>query len=118
MANVLRHITSNPHLREELWRDPRGLITRIATPFPSEIGIVVEREADGQAYFKTTIPRDPSTSVSARQRMKTCPVANVSGDALVADPRAALEPFGIRVPEDVIVFSDPKLIHLWLPIDS
>jgi len=118
MAAILRAIQSNQALREELWRDPRGLISRLATPFPEDVVVSVVRDDDGQAYFQSSIPVDPESFERSRARMRQCPIAKVSAKELVADPVASLAPYGIRVPEDVIVLSDGESIHMRIPLDE
>lgn len=49
------------------------------------------------------------------------PVLGAIGDApgiAWADPVAALVPYGIRVPEDVIVISDNHYLHLRIDLDE
>jgi hypothetical protein len=50
--------------------------------------------------------------------MRNCPVAQMSAEELVADPVAALAPYGIRVPEDLIVLSDGDYLQLRVPLDE
>lgn len=118
MAAILRAIQSNQALREELWRDPRGLISRLATPFPDDVVVSVGRDDEGQAYFQSSIPLDPESFERSRARMRQCPIAKLSAQELVGDPVASLAPYGIRVPEDVIVLSDGKSIHMRIPLDD
>ena len=42
----------------------------------------------------------------------------MSAEELVADPVAALAPYGIRVPEDLIVLSDGDYLQLRVPLDE
>ena len=39
-------------------------------------------------------------------------------EELWRDPVASLAPYGIRVPEDVIVLCDGKSIHMRIPLDE
>lgn len=118
MSAMLRLIQSNRNLREELWRDPRGLITRVATAFPEDVHVAVFRDDDGQAYFQASIPRDPEGARRTRARMQRCPVAQVKEADLVADPAGQLAPFGIRVPDEVDVTADDDYIHLRVPLEE
>ncbi len=111
MTAMLRKMTSTPQLREELWADPRALITRVATPFPDDIAVRTFRDESGNAYFEAGLPKRP-TSIPMPMRMSRCPVAQVSGAELAADPAAALAPFGIRVPEDIAIAEDDDYIYL------
>jgi hypothetical protein len=117
MAAMLRKMTSTPKLREELWADPRALITRVATPFPDDIAVRTFRDESGNAYFEAGLPKHP-TSKPMPMRMLRCPVAQVSGAELAADPAAALAPFGIRVPEDIAIAEDDDYIYLRVPLEE
>lgn len=118
MAAILRAIQSNPALREELYRDPRGLITRLATRFPDEVDVRVVRDDDGHEYFQSSLSLDPENYARSRARMRRCPVAQMSAEELVADPVSALAPYGIRVPEDVIIDSDGRNLYMRVPLDE
>lgn len=118
MSAMLRLIQSNQALREELWRDPRGLITRVATAFPQDVDVSVFRDESGKAFFQASLPRDPEGAARTRQRMSRCPVAQVKEADLVADPALHLGPFGIRVPQDVDVTADADFIHLRVPLEE
>lgn len=118
MLAILRALQSHPNLRDELWADPRGLISRLATSFPEEVLIEVFRDDTGQAYMQTSLSLTPEDYARARARMRSCPVAQVSAEELVADPVTALAPYGIRVPEDVIVLSDGDYLHFRVPLDE
>jgi hypothetical protein len=115
MAALLRRMTSTPQLREELWTDPRGLITRMATKFPEDISVRTFRDESGDAYFETGLPKR-TTGVPMPQRMRRCPVAQLSAAELAADPAAALAPFGIRVPEHLAVEEDDTYLYLRVPL--
>jgi hypothetical protein len=116
MTAMLRLIQSNQQLREELWRDPRGLITRVATAFPADVVVEVFRDSSGKAYFQASLPRDPEGAARTRQRMSRCPIARVKEADLVADPAGQLAPFGIRVPDDVEVTADDDYLRLRVPL--
>lgn len=118
MSAMLRIIQSNQHLREELWSDPRGLITRIATAFPQDVLVDVYRDEGGHAFFQASLPRDPEGARRTRQRMSRCPIARVKEADLVADPARHLAPMGIRVPEDVDVSADDDFIHLRVRLEE
>ena len=118
MLAILRAIQSHPSLRDELWADPRGLISRLATSFPKEVLIDVFRDETGQAYMQASLSLTPEDYVRAQARMRNCPVAQMSAEELVADPVAALAPYGIRVPEDLIVLSDGDYLQLRVPLDE
>lgn len=112
MTAMLRLIQSNQHLREESWRDPRGLITRVATTFPEDVDVQVSLDPSGRAYCQASVPRDSEGAARTRQRMRRCPIAQVAEADLVADPAAELAPFGPRVPDDVDVSADDAFIYL------
>lgn len=118
MSAMLKLIQSNQQLREELWRDPRGLITRVATAFPADVIVEVFRDASGKAFFQANLPRDPEGAARTRARMSRCPIARVKEADLVADPAGQLAPFGIRVPEDVEVTADEHYLRLRVPLDE
>ncbi|MFM9050669.1 MAG: hypothetical protein ACKOMX_11615 [Actinomycetota bacterium] len=118
MMAILRAIQSNEKLRDELWADPRGLISRLATRFPEEVLIDVFRDETGQAYMQASLSLTPEDYARSRARMRNCPVAQMSAEELVADPVGALAPYGIRVPEDVIVLSDGDYLHMRVPLDE
>jgi hypothetical protein len=117
MAAMLRKMTSTPQLREELFADPRALITRVATPFPDDIAVRTFRDESGNAFFEAGLPKR-TTRAPMPMRMLRCPVAQVSGAELAADPAAALEPFGIRVPEDIAIAEDDDYIYLRVPLEE
>lgn len=111
MAAIFRLIQSNQAVRDELWNDPRGLISRVATEFPEEVKVQVFRDDSGQAYLQSSIALAPEDFQRSMRRMRRCPVAQISADELVADPSAALAPYGLRVPEDIVVTSDGEYLH-------
>jgi hypothetical protein len=117
MAALLRKLSSTPQLREELWADPRALITRLATPFPEDIAVRTFRDASGVAYFEAGLPKRP-TRAPMPMRMSRCPVAKISGAELAADPAAALAPYGIRVPEDIAIGEDDDYLYLRVPLEE
>ena len=117
MAALLKKLNSAPQLREELWADPRALITRLATPFPEDIAVRTFRDDSGDAYFEAGLPKRP-TGIPMPMRMSRCPVAQISGAELAADPAAALAPYGIRVPEDIVIAEDDDYLYLRIPIEE
>ncbi|MFM7599031.1 MAG: hypothetical protein ACKO70_11790 [Actinomycetota bacterium] len=80
--------------------------------------IDVFRDETGQAYMQASLSLTPEDYARSRARMRNCPVAQMSAEELVADPVGALAPYGIRVPEDVIVLSDGDYLHMRVPLDE
>lgn len=111
---------SSPSLREAMWRDPRAVIESISKGTPADVRFDLQRREDGRAYFTSSIPKARAQRHQMAQ-MKTCPVAQISGDELMADPAAALGRFGIRVPEDVEVTWDEApdgYLHFTMILDE
>lgn len=118
MLAIFRALKSNHRLREELWTDPRGLISRLATPFPEEVLVRVFRDGDGRAYLETSLSLEPEDYQRSIARMRRCPLARMAADELVADPAGVLAPYGIRVPDDLVVLSEGDYVHFRVPLDE
>jgi hypothetical protein len=120
MARIAQAMKSSPALREAMWRDPRAVIESLTTAPPADVRFDLQRREDGRAYFTSSIPKARSESRHLQQ-MKSCPVAQISGEELMADPVGSLGRFGIRVPEDVDVTWDEApdgYLHFTVVLDE
>jgi hypothetical protein len=120
MLKIAQALRSSPALQDLLWQDPRAAIEQLTTKIPQDIGFDIRRGEDGIAYFTSSIPK-LRLGEHAHQSMRTCPVAQLSGQELMADPVAALGRFGIRVPEDVQVTADEEpdgFVHFTMVLEE
>jgi len=102
-----------PLMRRLFIENPRIAIeTKI--PFPEDI-VLKCYEKDGVIYFKSSIPKNPDNKINDAgqkriddQRLKKCPIMNVSEKEILENPVDLFNEYGIKVPEDIEVSCDEE----------